>query len=72
VNLAKNMQTHPDFKAKYAENADTQNRDIAFDKIFADIMSKQRKLELDLYKKVTQDDSFRIAMQDTLKRILSA
>jgi type I restriction enzyme R subunit len=71
VNLAKNMQTHPDFKAKYAENADTQNRDIAFDKIFADIMSKQRKLELDLYKKVTQDDSFRIAMQDTLKRILS-
>jgi type I restriction enzyme R subunit len=71
VNLAKNMQTHPDFKAKYAENSDTQNRDIAFDKIFADIMSKQRKLELDLYKKVTQDDSFRIAMQDTLKRILS-
>lgn len=72
VNLAKNMQTHPDFKAKYAENTDIQNRDIAFDKIFADIMSKQRKLELDLYKKVTQDDSFRIAMQDTLKRILSA
>ncbi len=71
VNLAKNMQTHPDFKAKYAENTDTQNRDIAFDKIFGDIMSKQRKLELDLYKKVTQDDSFRIAMQDTLKRILS-
>jgi type I restriction enzyme R subunit len=71
VNLAKNMQTHPDFKAKYAENTDIQNRDIAFDKIFADIMSKQRKLELDLYKKVTQDDSFRIAMQDTLKRILS-
>lgn len=72
VNLAKNMQIHPDFKAKYAENTDIQNRDIAFDKIFADIMSKQRKLELDLYKKVTQDDSFRIAMQDTLKRILSA
>ncbi|MNQ66511.1 Type-1 restriction enzyme R protein [compost metagenome] len=72
VKLAKNMQTHPDFKAKYAENADTQNRDIAFEKIFADIMSKQRKLELDLYKKVTQDDSFRIAMQDTLKRILGA
>ncbi len=72
VNLAKNMQTHPDFKAKYAENTDIQNRDIAFDKIFTDIMSKQRKLELDLYKKVTQDDSFRIAMQDTLKRILSA
>jgi type I restriction enzyme R subunit len=71
VKWAKNMQTHPDFKTKYAENKDTQNRDIAFEKIFAEIMSKQRKLELDLYKKLSQDDSFRIAMQNTLKRILS-
>ncbi|MFY8187876.1 MAG: type I restriction endonuclease subunit R [Flavobacterium sp.] len=71
VKWAKNMQTHPDFKTKYAENKDSQNRDIAFEKIFAEIMSKQRKLELDLYKKLSQDDSFRIAMQNTLKRILS-
>ncbi|MBC5836693.1 type I restriction endonuclease subunit R [Flavobacterium muglaense] len=72
VNLAKNMQTHPDYKEKYSANADTQNREIAFKKIFDDVMAQQRKIELDLYKKVTQDDAFRIAMQDTLKRILSA
>ncbi|MEO8239737.1 MAG: type I restriction endonuclease subunit R [Flavobacterium sp.] len=71
VKLAKNMQTHPDFQAKYAENADKQNRSIAFDKIFFDVITRDRKNELDLYKKLSQDDAFRIAMQDTLKRILS-
>ncbi|WP_347052251.1 type I restriction endonuclease subunit R [Flavobacterium olei] len=71
VSLAKNIQAHPDFVEKYSENADNQNREIAFKKIFDDVMAQQRKMELDLYKKVTQDDAFRIAMQDTLKRILS-
>jgi len=71
VKLAKNMQMHPDFKAKYAENTDTQNRNIAFDKMFFEVITLERKSELDLYKKLTQDDAFRIAMQDTLKRILS-
>jgi len=71
VSLAKNIQAHPDFVEKYSENADNQNREIAFKKIFNDVMAQQRKMELDLYKKVTQDDAFRIAMQDTLKRILS-
>ena len=72
VTLAKSIQAHPDYLEKYSENADAQNREIAFKKIFDDVMAQQRKIELDLYKKVTQDDSFRIAMQDTLKRILSA
>ena len=72
VSLAKSIQAHPDYKEKYSTNTDTQNREIAFKKIFDDVMAQQRKIELDLYKKVTQDDAFRIAMQDTLKRILSA
>ena len=71
VTLAKSIQAHPDYLEKYSENADAQNREIAFKKIFDDVMAQQRKMEPDLYKKVTQDDSFRIAMQDTLKRILS-
>jgi type I restriction enzyme R subunit len=71
VSLAKSIQAHPDYLEKYSENSDAQNREIAFKKIFDDVMAQQRKMELDLYKKVTQDDSFRIAMQDTLKRILS-
>jgi type I restriction enzyme R subunit len=72
LNLARNMKAHPDFKEKYSDNADHQNREIAFKKIFDDVMAKQRKNELDLYRLISKDDAFRIALQDTLKRILAA
>ena len=63
-------QEHLDFKEKYADNADIQNREIAFSKIFEEVMGKQRKNELDLYRLVSQDEGFKIAMQDTIKRML--
>ena len=72
VNLAHNMKLHPDFKEKYSDNGDTQNREIAFNKIFDEVMSKQRKSELDLYRLIAKDEAFKLAMQDTLKRILLA
>ena len=72
VNLAQRIQEHPDFQEKYADNADPQNREIAFKKIFDDVMGKQRKNELDLYRLLSQDESFKVAMLDTLKRILRA
>ena len=72
VNLAQKMKEHSDFQEKYADNSDVQNREIAFSKIFDEVMGKQRKNELDLYRLIAQDDGFRVAMQDTLKRILRA
>ncbi len=70
VNWAQGMKAHPDFIEKYEQNADAQNREIAFKKIFDDVMAKQRKNELDLYRLITKDDAFKAAMQDTLKRLL--
>lgn len=72
VNLAQSIRAHPDFKKKYEENADVQNREIAFKKIFEDVMSKQRKNELDLYRLMTNDEAFKLAIQDTVKRMLAA
>ena len=72
VNLAQKMKDHDDFKEKYADNADLQNREIAFSKIFDEVMGKQRKNELDLYRLVSQDESFKVAMIDTIKRMLRA
>jgi len=72
VNLAQKIKDHPDFQLKYAFNADVQNKEIAFKKIFDDVMSKERKNELDLYRLLAKDDAFKLAMQDTLKRVLSA
>ena len=70
VNLAQKMKEHSDFKEKYADNSDLQNREIAFSKIFDEVMGKQRKNELDLYRLISQDEGFKIAMQDTIKRML--
>lgn len=70
VNLAQKMREHSDFKEKYADNKDAQNREIAFNKIFDDVMGKQRRNELDLYRLISQDDGFKSAMQDTIKRML--
>ena len=72
MNLAQKMKAHPDFKEKYSDNPDAQNRDIAFTKIFEDIMSKQRKDELELYRLVSKDEAFKQALQDTIKRMLAA
>jgi type I restriction enzyme R subunit len=72
VSLAEKMKAHPDFKEKYENNQDAQNREIAFNKIFEEVMGKQRKQELELYRLVSQDEGFKIAMLDTLKRILRA
>jgi type I restriction enzyme R subunit len=72
VSLADKIKKHPDYKTKFYENTDEQNREIAFKKIFEEVMSKQRKTELDLYRLISQDEAFKQSMQDTLKRILMA
>ncbi|MBV8252420.1 MAG: type I restriction endonuclease subunit R [Chitinophaga sp.] len=71
VHLAESIKAHPDFKKNYADNPDKQNRNLAFDKIFGEVMHKQKKSELDLYRLISNDEAFKLAMQDTLKRILN-
>jgi type I restriction enzyme R subunit len=72
VSLAHNMRKHPDFREKYEENPDSQNREIAFKKIFDEVMARQRKSELDLYRLWSKDEAFQVAMLETLKRFLAA
>ncbi|MDO6803044.1 DEAD/DEAH box helicase family protein [Wenyingzhuangia sp. 1_MG-2023] len=69
VGLTKSIQAHPDFQPKVVENQDEQNKDLAFKKILDEVMSKQRKQELDLYRLYAKDDSFYQAFFDTMKRM---
>ena len=71
IHLADSIKAHPDFKEKYADNGDTQNREIAFAKIFDEVMMKQRKNDLELYKLIAKDSASKLAMQDSLKQMLS-
>ncbi len=72
MNLAERMKSHPNLKEKYEENMHKQNHELAFKKIFDDVMAKQLKKELDLYRLMYQDGAFKQAMQDTIKRMLAA
>lgn len=62
INLAQKMKEHTDFKEKHTENSDIPNREIAFSKIFDDVMGRHRKNEVDLYRLVSQDEGFKIAI----------
>ncbi|WP_348800411.1 type I restriction endonuclease subunit R [Flavobacterium adhaerens] len=71
VTLSKMMMAHPDFKAKVADNRDVSNKELAFLKIFDDVMAKQRKNELDLYRMLAKDESFKHAFINTMKRMVN-
>ncbi|WP_233898461.1 type I restriction endonuclease subunit R [Tenacibaculum piscium] len=71
VSLTKSIQAHPDFQPKVVENKDQQNKELAFKKILDEVMSKQRKKELELYRLYAKDDTFKTAFFDTMKRLSS-
>lgn len=71
VNLAKSMREHPDYKSKYEENTDPQTRDLAFNKIFDEVMAQHRRKELELYRMLAQSEASKQAFQDTLKQTLA-
>jgi type I restriction enzyme R subunit len=70
VSLSKSIMGHPDFDLKVIQNIDVENRDIAFKKIMDEVMAKQRKTELELYRLYAKDESFYQAFYDTMKRMV--
>ncbi|MBX9598896.1 MAG: type I restriction endonuclease subunit R [Burkholderiales bacterium] len=71
INLAESMRAHPDYKPKYEENTDPQTKDLAFNKIFEDVMAGHRRKELELYRMLAQSEASKLAFQDTLKQTLA-
>ncbi|MCS5488880.1 hypothetical protein [Algoriphagus limi] len=68
--LSKHIQAYQDYQTKVVENKDSQNLDLAFKKILDEVMSQQRKKELDLYRLYAKDESFYRAFFDTMKRMV--
>jgi len=58
LNLKNKMMAHQDFVPKELENMDFQTRDLVFKKILDEVMAKQRKGDMDMYKLYTQDHSY--------------
>ena len=70
IHIADSIKAHPDFDEKYKNNPDTTNRELAFEKIFEEVMLNNRKNELELYKLLAQDESFKKALQQSLRRVV--
>jgi len=70
VKIHKDVKDHPDFEGKVKNNKDIQNRDLALNKILQDVMSKQRRKEMELYKLFIKDDSFKQSFIDSMKRMI--
>jgi len=56
---------------KYKNNPDVQNRGLAFQKMFDDVMLNNRRNELDLYRLLANDAAFKSAMQQSLQRMIT-
>jgi len=69
LNMAHKIKVHPDFQTKYVDNPDSHTRELAYMKIFNEVMNRQRRDDLELYKRVSQDDIFKGAVSDILKRL---
>ncbi len=70
MNMASSIRNHPDFEVKYQGTVDSHNRDLAFNKIFDEVMLKNRRDELELYKLLATDAAFKAAMQQSLRDML--
>jgi len=66
LSLRKHILAHPDYASKVANNSDYQNKNIAFKKILDDVMSHQRKKELELYKLYAKDEAFNTAFLNAM------
>ncbi len=69
LNLAEQIRAHPDFEDKFEKNSDPQNRELAFQKIFEDVLHDTRKKEMDLYRSLTSDAAFRLSVQKHLQEL---
>ncbi|MCL6250845.1 hypothetical protein M3P36_07295 [Altererythrobacter sp. KTW20L] len=71
VNIANSIKAHPDFAAKYENNPDPHNRELAFEKMLKEVMLMRRKDELELYKLFANDAAFKASWQQSLERLVN-
>ncbi len=72
INIAKHVIKHADYKAQVEDNPDSQNRQLAMERLIQQAISVERKRELDLYKRYASDPDFKRAFDASIARILAA
>ena len=70
VNIIEGVKNHPDFEAKYQNNPDQFNRNLAFKKILKEVMLQRRKDELEFYKLFANDNAFQTSLEQSVQRMV--
>ena len=70
INVVKGVRAHPDYEAKYRDNLDPWNKELALIKILQDVMTKRREEELELYKLFASDSAFKTAWSQSVATVL--
>ena len=69
LDLQNKIRAHPDYEDKYLNNADEQNRGLAFEKIFEEVFVQNRRKQFDLYKLFFNDPDFKRALMNDQKNL---
>lgn len=72
INIARHVMTHADYKAQVEDNSDTQNRQLALERLIQQAISVERRRELDLYKRYASDPDFKRAFDASVSRLLAS
>ena len=72
INIAKHVISHADYKAQVEDNPDSQNKQLALERLIQQAISVERRRELDLYKRYASDPDFKRAFDASIFRMLSS
>jgi len=72
INIAESIKQHPDFEAKYKDNPDPHNRELAFEKMLKEVMLARRKDELELYKLFANDPAFKASWTQSMQNTIGS
>ena len=72
INIAKHVMNHADYKAQVEDNPDSQNRQLALERLIQQAISVERRRELELYKRYASDRDFKRAFDASVSRLLAS
>lgn len=72
IHIMDKVKAHNDFEAKYEKNLNEINKKIALEKIIDEVINKERKKELELYKLFATNEVFKLGLMENIERALRA
>ncbi|MBD2502727.1 type I restriction endonuclease subunit R [Anabaena azotica] len=71
INIAKHVIDNSDYQNQVLNNSDEQNRRLALEELIKQAINRERRRELDLYKRYASDPEFKRAFDATVMQLLT-